>query len=316
MVALFVSIAVGFLAGALLPSTPAWVRWSQRWVLGSVLLVVGVQGALLVWSGELVSGGVRLIGASVVLAVLLLVLTLALVEVPFRLWGRPWSPPEGAGERAESATSASGDSAWRTAGLLLACLGAGTFLGFLALPWADTLQAGADLPLLLLLAAIGLDLGLQRGPVGRALRAGRRYLLVPVLAVLAAVLAGLAATLVLPFAAPGLVAGASGMGFYSLTGPLLTQLDGPAIGTVVFLANLWRELSAMILTPVFARWGLHPATAAAWGGATAMDSTLPFLLRAYGAEGVVAGLAVGVALSVAVPMGLPLLFEAVGELIG
>lgn len=307
MLALFIAIFIGFAIGALLPYGDRLAAWSQRLVMGAILFVVAVQGALVLWSGELSRGGLRLLGESAVMTVIMAAVTIALVEVTIRLMAN--REPEAAQGEPQEAATVKGGSPWLTAIAIVACLGMGGVAGKLLEPYAATLQPYSHYPLLTLLLIIGVDLGLQRKSVGRSLLAGRRYLIVPVLTIAAALIAGAICALIFPYSAASLMAGASGTGFYTLTGPLITGLEGPAVGTVVFLANLWRELSAMVLTPVFARMGAHPASAAAWGGATSMDSIMPFLHRSYGSEGVVAGLAVGVPLSSLTAVLVPLIYD-------
>ncbi|MEB3758385.1 MAG: lysine exporter LysO family protein [Desulfurococcales archaeon] len=69
-----------------------------------------------------------------------------------------------------------------------------------------------------------------------------------------------------------------GSGWYSLVGPLVSQVD-PLMGLVGFLANLTREIVHIILYPLLARCCWFPAIAV--GGATTMDTGLP-VVTLYG----------------------------------
>ncbi|MGQ9472973.1 MAG: lysine exporter LysO family protein [Candidatus Caldatribacteriaceae bacterium] len=66
---------------------------------------------------------------------------------------------------------------------------------------------------------------------------------------------------------------ASGFGWYSLSGALVTHLVGPNLGTITFFANLFRELLTFLSAGLVFRYFGDWATVAL-GGATAMDTTL------------------------------------------
>ena len=311
MILLLVALFVGGALGLAIPARRRWLDGLRHLTFFSVLLVVGVQGVLLAASGVLDTGASSLVLHALALGLLLAFMTVVVVELPARWWRRVSSPA-----REEETTQPQAARPMQTALLLLLVLAAGGAAGLAWQPLGAWLAERSMWPLAFLLACIGADLGAQRRTVGRALLAGRAFFGVALLALVGALLAGALAAWLLPYPPAALIAGALGMGFYSLTGPLVTELADAEVGTVVFLANLFRELSAMVLTPLIARWGASVGLAAAWGGATAMDSTLPFLHRSYGPEGVVAGLAVGVTLSLLVPLLLPLAFAAAGWLGG
>jgi uncharacterized membrane protein YbjE (DUF340 family) len=102
-----------------------------------------------------------------------------------------------------------------------------------------------------------------------------------------------------------MVAGALGSGFYSVSGPLITELSGPDAGAVVLLGNLLRESIAMCIIGLLPSFRIGPEAAIALGGATSMDSTLPFLSRTYGGQATLRAIGVGFVLSLAVPVMVP-----------
>jgi uncharacterized membrane protein YbjE (DUF340 family) len=101
---------------------------------------------------------------------------------------------------------------------------------------------------------------------------------------------------------------AAGFGWYSLSGIILTDLDGPFLGTVALLSNMLRETIALVLVPLVARCPL-PNIAIGMGGATSMDVTLPVIERSLGAESAPVALISGALLSAAVPLLVPLLYR-------
>lgn len=97
------------------------------------------------------------------------------------------------------------------------------------------------------------------------------------------------------------VAIASGMGWYSLTGILLTGLAGAEVGAIGFLGNLLREMFSFLVIPWIAAH-LNHYTAIAPAGATSEDTTLAVLIRCTREEIVVLAVFNGVLCSAAVPV--------------
>ncbi|MFO7850005.1 MAG: lysine exporter LysO family protein [Spirochaetia bacterium] len=101
---------------------------------------------------------------------------------------------------------------------------------------------------------------------------------------------------------------ASGFGWYSLSGVLITDMGSPVLGAAGFLINLIREIIALLLLPLFGRLHL-PHIAIGVAGATSMDVTLPLVERSCGTEYVPLSIANGAALSLLVPFLVPLFYH-------
>ncbi|WP_375057569.1 lysine exporter LysO family protein [Zobellella sp. DQSA1] len=93
---------------------------------------------------------------------------------------------------------------------------------------------------------------------------------------------------------------ASGYGWYSLSGILISDQLGPVLGSAAFLNDLARELVAILIIPALMR--RHPSCAIGYGGATAMDFTLPVLQRSGGVTVVPMAIVSGFILSLAAPV--------------
>lgn len=186
--------------------------------------------------------------------------------------------------------------------LALSCLGLGVVCGLWVLsPEASAWLTGhSEWVLCLLMFLVGISVGMGKD-VAQKVRAYRlRVLLLPLGIIAASVAAGF-----LCFPLPGLslaekVCITSGMGWYSLTGVMLTGLTGARAGAVGFLANLLRELLAFLTIPWIARH-LDHRTAIAPAGATSEDTTLAILIRCTREEIVVLAVMNGVLCSAAVP---------------
>lgn len=73
----------------------------------------------------------------------------------------------------------------------------------------------------------------------------------------------------------------SGFAYYSLSSIFITEYRGAELGTIALLANIIREMTTLLLTPLIAkRFG--PLAPISSGGATTMDTTLPIITQTVG----------------------------------
>jgi uncharacterized membrane protein YbjE (DUF340 family) len=100
------------------------------------------------------------------------------------------------------------------------------------------------------------------------------------------------------------MAAVSGFGWYSLSGILISGLGDPALGTTAFLLDISREILALMLIPIFARYNHHLSVG--FSGATAMDFTLPMLGKYHGIHIVPVAVASGFILSFLAPILIPI----------
>ncbi|MBO6850941.1 MAG: lysine exporter LysO family protein, partial [Marinobacter sp.] len=122
-------------------------------------------------------------------------------------------------------------------------------------------------------------------------------------------LAGLALTPLLALPWHDALALASGFGWYSLSGIVVGDALGPAWGGVAFLNDVIREIIALAIIPLLI--ARRPAMAIGYGGATAMDFTLPVIRSSGGLPCVPVAIASGFVLSFLSPvlMGVFLSFH-------
>ena len=108
---------------------------------------------------------------------------------------------------------------------------------------------------------------------------------------------------------PDSMAIGSGLGYYSLSSMLITELKTPEIGAQIasklaalaLLVNIFRELMALFLAPLFSKCcGKYGLIAAA--GVTSMDVLLPSVSTYSGEEMVPSALINGVVLEFSVPL--------------
>ncbi|HCX79280.1 MAG TPA: hypothetical protein DG577_07695, partial [Firmicutes bacterium] len=153
----------------------------------------------------------------------------------------------------------------------------------------------------LLLLGVGLDLGGASQVFASLRKLGLAIIFIPIGIVAGSILGGVFTALIwdLPWQEGAAVA--SGFGWYSLSSVLISEIHSPLLGALAFLSNVFRELIAVIITPLVARW-LGPVPAVAPAGATAMDVLLPIISRGAGREYAPLAFFSGAVLSLAVPV--------------
>lgn len=172
---------------------------------------------------------------------------------------------------------------------------------------ADSLSRWA---LYVLMFLVGMSIGADRrlGGIVRSLRP--RLLLVPAATIIGTILGALLASLAVSrWSAAECVAVGSGMGYYSLSSILITQLKTATIGaaaaaelgTVALTANLTRELFTLLAAPLLARWAgpLGPINSA---GATSLDSALPVIVLSSGSAFAVVSIFHGIVMEFSIPL--------------
>lgn len=105
--------------------------------------------------------------------------------------------------------------------------------------------------------------------------------------------------------ANGMAVGA-GFGYYSLSAIIIGKISGGEMGVIALLSNIFREVFTLVAAPLMVRW-FGQLGAIASGGATAMDTTLPVIIKTTGKEYAVISIFSGIVLSILVPLLVPLL---------
>ena len=180
-------------------------------------------------------------------------------------------------------------------------LGVAAGLAPVSLPPVDALVAHSDWVLFALMFLVGISVGGSKGLIGKIKQYHVRVLIVPFGIVVGSIAGGLLAALLCGFSLPVGGAIASGLGWYSLSGVMLTGIAGAEVGSVTFLANLLRELISFFTIPWIAKHLNYP-TCIAPAGATSEDTTLPMMIRCTNGETVVLSVVNGVICSALVPV--------------
>lgn len=133
-------------------------------------------------------------------------------------------------------------------------------------------------------------------------RVTRAYFYVPMMTVVALIVtAFVASCLSQDSFATWLVVG-GGFGWFSLSGSLVAQLTTEQLGTQALLVDLFREFYAIVLLYLYGDYQARAVIGVC--GATAMDSTLPFIKKNCGEKEVQIAILSGLILTILAPFWL------------
>ena len=187
--------------------------------------------------------------------------------------------------------------------IALASLLAGILCGHLLFPQrvVDAFSVLSEYALYLLMFAVGISVGLNRTVFRKLREYHLKILLIPAGILLGTVIGGLVSGPLLGMPVKDALSVACGLGWYSLSGVLLTDLAGPTLGSIAFLSNLMREILSFLIIPFVAR-RFNYYTAIAPAAATSEDTSLPMLMKYTSEDVVVIAVINGVVCSAVVPV--------------
>jgi uncharacterized membrane protein YbjE (DUF340 family) len=188
---------------------------------------------------------------------------------------------------------------------ILSALVLGGIAGYLNANWANLFSSFwvsdylLDASLILLLFVMGLAFAMDKDSISKIRRTGPKILIVPLAIASGTILSGVVSALILRINVVATTAVSAGYGWYTLTGPLVGQIFGAKWGALGFAANFLRELFTIIAVPVMVKVDKYAPTAS--GGATAMDTTLPLIVRYCGSDTLITAFSSGFVLSMIAP---------------
>lgn len=175
----------------------------------------------------------------------------------------------------------------------------GFTLGLSQWSWLQFASTGSEYALIFLLLLVGIQLR-NSSMTLRQIVLNRRGIVVALAVAVSALAGGALAAQLLGVPVKTGLAMASGFGWYSLSGILISEAYGPVLGTTAFFNDLARELVAIMLIPALVR--RNRSSALGLCGATSMDFTLPVLQRSAGLEMVPPAIVHGFLLSLLAPV--------------
>ncbi len=100
----------------------------------------------------------------------------------------------------------------------------------------------------------------------------------------------------------------AGFGYYSLSSIFISEISGKELGVVALLSNIFREIITLLAVPLLVKY-FGKLAGIASGGATAMDTTLPIIVKFTGKEYGIIAIFSGIVLTILVPILLTLILE-------
>lgn len=175
--------------------------------------------------------------------------------------------------------------------------------------WMPRITKIADGLLFLLLFFVGISIGSSKESFRSMKQYQLRILFIPLGIILGSLGGGYLCAMLFQISLRDALLVVSGLGWYSLSGVIVTDLVDAKLGALSFLSCLLRELLAFVCVPFLAR-KLNFYTAIAPAGATSMDTCLPFILRYTNAEVAAVSVLSGVLCTAAVPFLLQAVYQA------
>ncbi|WP_372753087.1 lysine exporter LysO family protein [Labilibaculum sp.] len=163
--------------------------------------------------------------------------------------------------------------------------------------------------LYLLLFLVGIGIGTDRSSWKVVREVNFKIILVPISVIVGSLLGVSAVSIFLSDIniIEALTVGA-GFGYYSLSSVIITEFHSDTLGVIALLSNIIREILTLLATPFFVKY-FGKLAGIASGGATAMDTTLPIIVRYSGKEYAIIAVFSGIVLTVLVPVIVPLLLS-------
>jgi uncharacterized membrane protein YbjE (DUF340 family) len=163
--------------------------------------------------------------------------------------------------------------------------------------------------LFVLMFLVGVSIGSDKGAFYVLRKMNLKILLVPLLVVVGS-LAGSAITSLLlhDINVQEAMAVGAGFGYYSLSSIFISEISGQELGVIALLSNIFREILTLLTVPFLVRY-FGKLAGIATGGATAMDTTLPIIVKFTGKEYGIIAIFSGIILTILVPILVTIILE-------
>jgi len=160
--------------------------------------------------------------------------------------------------------------------------------------------------LMFLVFSVGVDIGSEEKILSKLKVNMKNILFQSILTILGSLIFGSLAIFFTNLNLKESLGASAGFGWYSLSGVMISNLYSPVLGAISFTANVIREILAIVLIPLVAKWS--PLGAASIGGATSMDTMLGVISKSTDKETTLIAFGQGVILSLSVPILITLIF--------
>lgn len=186
----------------------------------------------------------------------------------------------------------------------------GTGVGYFFLPpnLSSSIGIIIDIGLIVLLFFVGIDIGKQKDVFMKIKKMGLKILLVPLAVIVGSIVGSIIAGILLKMPANEAGAVGAGLGWYTLSSTMLLADGYVELSALAFLANVFREIIALISIPLIAKY-IGKLEALSTAGATAMDTSLPVISAFTDPQTTIIAFITGVICTTSVPIILPIILK-------
>lgn len=153
-----------------------------------------------------------------------------------------------------------------------------------------------------LMFSVGLSVGNDPQPLKNFRSLNPRLVFLPIMTILGTLAGSAAVSLILTHRSiTDCLAVGSGFGYYSLSSIFITEYKGAELGTIALLANIFREMMALLGAPLIRKYfgKLAPISAA---GVNSMDVLLPSITQYSGKDVIPIAIFHGILIDMSVPV--------------
>lgn len=281
-------LTLGYLIPVRQLSALRFIHRLLGWMVYIILFFMGISLAFL---DDIAANLLTILYFSIVTASIIILCNILALLLLERL--RPWQHKHQHQQRTSRLAMACGSLT------LCGAVIVGFLCGLTGFEFMRYATEASEYALIFLLFLIGIQLRGSDMSI-RQIILNRRGLMIAMTVFISSMLAGLMNALLLSLPIKTALAMASGFGWYSLSGILMTESFGPVIGSASFFNDLIRELFAIMLIPTLIV--RQRSMAVGLSGATSMDFALPVLQRSGGIAIVPAAIVHGFILSLLAPV--------------
>ncbi|WP_439184431.1 lysine exporter LysO family protein [Carboxylicivirga taeanensis] len=163
--------------------------------------------------------------------------------------------------------------------------------------------------LFVLMFLVGISIGSDKNAFYVLRKLNFKVVLVPLTVIVGSLLGAAAISLMLAdITIKEATAVGAGFGYYSLSSIFISQLHSEELGVIALLSNIFREIITLLAVPVLVKY-FGKLAGIASGGATAMDTTLPIIVKFTGKEYGIIAIFSGIILTILVPVLVTMILE-------
>ena len=161
--------------------------------------------------------------------------------------------------------------------------------------------------LMVLVFTVGVDIGSEEKILQKIKVSFKTILIQTVLTILGTLTFSGVVSLFTDLTVKEAVGAASGLGWYSLSGVMISGMYSPVLGAISFTSNVIREVLGILLIPIVSKFSELGAISI--GGATSMDTLLGIISKNTNKKNTLVAFGQGVLLSISVPILISIIFR-------